>query len=104
MSKLQKTVALATLATVFSLAARAQLTTATFYTIVTDPTGAAVPGATVTLVHGGTATAVTKMTDSNGEAAFDFLRIGEYTLTIEGRGFKRYHGTGIELPTPIMRS
>ena len=34
--------------------ASAQVTTATFYGTLTDSTGAAIPGATVTLVHEGT--------------------------------------------------
>jgi len=74
-----------------------QLTTATFYAIVTDSSGAAVPGATVTLTHSGTATVTTKQTDSSGEASFDFLRVGSYTLTIENQGFKKYESTGLEL-------
>jgi len=74
-----------------------QLTTATFYAIVTDSSGAAVPGATVTLTHNETATVTTKQTDSSGEAAFDFLRVGLYTLTIESPAFKKYQSTGLEL-------
>jgi len=78
-------------------AAFCQLTTATFYAIVTDSSGAVVPGATVTLTHNGTGTVTTKQTDSSGEAAFDFLRVGLYTLAIEGSGFKKYQSTGLEL-------
>src|ERR1043165_5329925 len=74
-----------------------QLTTATFYAIVTDSSGAVVPGATVTLTHNGTATVTTKQTDSSGEASFDFLRVGSYTLAIERQGFKKYQSTGLEL-------
>ena len=74
-----------------------QVTTATFYGIVTDSSGAVVPGATVTLTHEGTATVNTKTTDAAGEFAFDFLRIGSYTLRIEGRGFKKLESKGIDL-------
>jgi len=74
-----------------------QLTTATFYAIATDSSGALVPGATVTLTHNGTGTVTTKKTNSSGEAAFDFLRVGSYTLTIESQGFKKYQSTGLEL-------
>jgi len=75
----------------------AQVTTATFYGIVTDPTGGLVPGATVTLIHQGTNAAATRTSDAAGEFAFDFLRVGSYTLRIEARGFKKYESKGIEL-------
>jgi hypothetical protein len=74
-----------------------QVTTATFYGIVTDPTGAGVPGATVILTHEGTNATATRTTDPTGEFVFDFLRIGSYTLRIEAKGFKRYESKGIEL-------
>src|SRR5207244_4243319 len=56
--------------------AYAQVTTATFYGIVTDSSSAAVPGATVALTHEDTATVTRKTTDSAGEFVFDFLRAG----------------------------
>ena len=74
-----------------------QVTTATFYGIVTDPTGARIPGATATLTHEGTAAVSTKTTDAGGEFAFDFLRVGRYTQRIEAQGFKSYSASGIEL-------
>jgi len=75
----------------------AQVTTATFYGIVTDPTGAVVPEATVTLTHEDTNTSATRTTGPTGEFVFDFLRIGRYTLRIEANGFKRHESKGIEL-------
>ncbi len=75
----------------------AQVTTANFYGTVTDPTGAVIPDATVTLIHEGTRATVTKTTNIGGEFVFDFLRVGGYTLRIEARGFKRYESKGIEL-------
>jgi hypothetical protein len=95
--KFFRLVTLTAVTVALSLVGRAQLTTATFYAIVTDPSGAAVPGATVTLTHAATASTSMKTTDGNGEAAFDFLRVGDYTLTIEAQGFKRYQSTGIQL-------
>ncbi|MGH9660859.1 MAG: carboxypeptidase-like regulatory domain-containing protein, partial [Bryobacteraceae bacterium] len=73
----------------------AQVTTATFYGIVTDPTGAVVPGANVTLTHEGTSAAAARTADAAGEFVFDFLRVGSYTLRIEARGFKKYESKGI---------
>lgn len=85
-------IALATATTTWS-----QVTTATFYGIVTDPSGAAVPGASATLVHQETNSAMTRTADSNGEFAFDFLRVGTYDLQIEASGFKKYEVRGVEL-------
>jgi hypothetical protein len=80
-----------------SAAAQAQVTTATFYGIVTDPTAAVVPGATVTLTNEGTQAQTTHTTDQAGEFAFTFVRVGTYTLRIEASGFKAFQSAGIEL-------
>src|SRR6266852_558692 len=70
--------------------ARAQVTTATLYGIVTDPTGGVVPGASVTVIHQDTNAATIQTADSRGEFTFDFLRVGVYTVRIEAPGFKKY--------------
>ncbi|MBM3766698.1 MAG: carboxypeptidase regulatory-like domain-containing protein [Acidobacteria bacterium] len=84
---------------VLSLAAalHAQQTTATFYAVVTDSSGATVPAATVTLTHDGTGATVTRTSSETGEAVFDFLRVGSYSLRVEAKGFKRAESKGIEL-------
>ena len=74
----------------------AQVTTAKFYGMVTDPTGALVPGATITLTEQGTALSRTGTTDALGEFAFDFVHVGTYTLRIEAPGFKRYQSSGLQ--------
>ena len=76
---------------------QAQVTTATFYGIVTDPTGAVMPGARVTLTHEGTGAVTTRSTDAQGEVVFNFLPVGAYTLRIEGPGFKAFESRGLEL-------
>jgi hypothetical protein len=75
----------------------AQATTATFYGIVTDSSGSALPSANVTLIHEGTGTVTTKVTDAGGEFVFTFLPVGFYTLKIELRGFKTFESGGLEL-------
>jgi hypothetical protein len=80
-----------------SVPAVCQVTTATFYGVVADSTGAVIPGAQVTFHHEATGADITKTTDSTGEFQFDFLRVGSYTLTIQAQGFKRFESTGIEL-------
>jgi outer membrane receptor protein involved in Fe transport len=77
-------------------AAWGQVTTATFYGTVTDPTGAVIPSATVTLANEETGASISKVTDASGEFVFDFLHIGTYTLRIESQGFKRFQGTGMQ--------
>jgi len=76
---------------------RAQVTTATFYGSVTDPTGAAIGGATATLTHQETGSVLTRTAGSEGEFSFDFLRVGHYKLSIQANGFKRHEQPGIEL-------
>lgn len=77
--------------------AGAQVTTATFYGIVADGSGAALPGANVTLRHEGTGATVTKASDGNGEFVFNFMPVGVYTLRIELAGFKTHESRELEL-------
>ena len=74
-----------------------QANSATFYLSVVDPTGAAVPGATVTLTEQNTQAAITKTAGSDGELAFTFVPVGTYTLRIDAKGFKAFSSSGIVL-------
>src|SRR5712691_3033329 len=75
----------------------AQVTTATLYGIVRDPTGAVIPGAAVTITHEGTGAVKKTITSDTGEFVFDFLHVGSYTLKIEMPGFKTSVSQGIDL-------
>lgn len=75
----------------------AQQTTATYHAVVSDASGGSIPTAIVTLTHNDTASVSTKLTTQDGEAVFDFLRVGSYTLRIEAKGFKRLESKGIDL-------
>ena len=75
----------------------AQRTTATFAGIVTDPTSAILPGASVTLINEGTNAATDKITGETGEFLFDYVPVGTYTLKIGMPGFKTYESRGIPL-------
>src|SRR5215467_9699181 len=55
---------------------------------VTDPSGAVIPGATVTLTDMGTNAVQTATTESNGFFRFSLLKPGPYTLAIKQTGFK----------------
>ncbi|MCU1325246.1 MAG: TonB-dependent receptor plug [Bryobacterales bacterium] len=80
-----------------ALPAFSQVTTATFYGIVTDSTGAVVPGASVTFLNDGTASSQKQVSSDAGEFVFDLLRVGTYTIRIEAQGFKAFTATGLEL-------
>ena len=74
-----------------------QVTTATFYGIVTDSSGARITGSVVSFLHEGTGAITKKAADASGEFAFDFLRVGTYTIRIEAAGFKTHASTETEL-------
>jgi outer membrane receptor protein involved in Fe transport len=90
------------LATLFVLlftvaAAQAQLSTATMFGTITDPTGAAIPNATVTLTQTDTNFVRVSTTRDNGSYREEFLPIGPYKLTVSAPGFKTLQRTGIVL-------
>lgn len=77
----------------------AQVVTATLYGAVADPSGAAVPGALVTLTQEETNATAARTADAAGEFTFDFLRVGSYSVRIEARGFKKYELKSLDLST-----
>ena len=97
MSGLRLIVAGVTVSFLLVGAAVSQVTTATFYGIVTDPTGAVIPDATVTLTNVGTAATQSQTADATGEFAFTFVRVGTYTVRIQADGFKAFEGQRMEL-------
>lgn len=80
-----------------ALPAAAQVTTATFYGVVTDPSAAVVAGAQVSLLNEGTQAVLRQTTDAAGEFAFNFVPVGTYTLRIEASGFKLAVDKGLDL-------
>ncbi|MGB9433091.1 MAG: carboxypeptidase regulatory-like domain-containing protein [Candidatus Acidiferrum sp.] len=71
--------------------------TASISGTVTDPSGAAVAGATVTATNVGTGVAATQQTNSQGFYSFQSLPLGTYTIEVEQKGFKSYKQTGLVL-------
>jgi hypothetical protein len=61
---------------------------------VTDPSGAAIPGATVRLVSGNNQ-ARTTSTDERGSYIFTGLPAGTYQLTVEATGFQKYEQSNL---------
>jgi Carboxypeptidase regulatory-like domain len=64
---------------------------------ITDPTGAAVPSATVTIRNVGTDQSVQAATDSEGNYVAKDLVGGTYFMTIEKEGFKKSVKDGVEV-------
>src|SRR6185437_3174629 len=81
---------------IFCSAAFAQ-ETATILGTVTDPTGAAVPGAKIAITN--TATGVSRTVTSNQSGNYNApdLSIGTYSVKADMSGFKAYERTGIVL-------
>ncbi len=57
---------------------------------VTDPTGASVAGATITVLNVATSVAVAAKSNSSGSFATPFLAPGKYEVSIEASGFKKF--------------
>src|SRR5258708_21404872 len=66
----------------------AQVDTGSILGTVTDSSGAAVSGATVTLTNEGTNAALTTTTGPDGSYKFTPLRIGSYKVTATFQGFQ----------------
>ena len=64
---------------------------------VTDPSGAVVVGAKITLLHVQTGIKRSDVASSSGDYAFPLLDPGEYTVTVESKGFKTETVRGIAL-------
>ena len=85
------------LAVVAPLAAAQQSNTAVVVGTVVDNSQGAIPGATVTLTHLSTNTAIDMVTDERGQYRTPPLRIGEYAITVELAGFKTFEQRGVVL-------
>src|SRR5436305_2170704 len=64
---------------------------------VTDPSGASVPGATVTMIQTATDQSHVTKSDDQGRFTFPSLPVGEYRLEVRAAGFKSYLQQGIIL-------
>src|SRR5689334_8738028 len=71
-----------------ALSLSAQTNSTAIVGTVTDPSGAVVVGAKVTLLQVQTGIKRSDLTSSSGDYAFPLLDPGEYTVTVESKGFK----------------
>src|SRR5229473_2733473 len=94
-----------TLLILFGCYAAGQEITATISGRVTDPSGAVVAGATITVVSTDKAVTVRSLRTSNsGQYVVPLLSIGYYDVTAEAPGFNRSSQTGIELSVNDWRT
>src|SRR5262249_26593659 len=75
----------------------AQFTTATLNGVVVDPSGAAVPGAKISVRNSGTGFESEATTGETGLYVFPKLPVGSYSLRVEKEGFSTYVQEGIVL-------
>lgn len=78
-------------------AARTQISTGTILGTVTDPAGAAVPNARVTVTNVDTNAAFNTTTNAEGFYTAPALTVGRYSVAVEHEGFKRAVRSGIVL-------
>ena len=81
----------------FASQAYSQNTTGSIVGTVTDSTGAAVANATVTVTNVATADKRIATTSDSGEYTILTLLPGQYSVMIEGAGFKRYVRDGVDV-------
>src|SRR5580658_6235049 len=75
----------------------AQVSTADLLGTVTDPSGAVVPNAQVTLTNTATRQKRQAPTNPSGEYIFSLLQRGRYSITVNSPGFKNFILDGITL-------
>jgi|HubBroStandDraft_6_1064221.scaffolds.fasta_scaffold02964_4 hypothetical protein len=79
----------------------AQITSTAMYGQITDPSGAAVPEARVSVTNTDTNLTRTMQTNAEGEFRIELLPIGNYSLEITRRGFKKVVRSGIVLEVNV---
>ena len=96
--KMRWLVAILAIVTIMPFTAKAQIgATATIQGTVSDPTGAVIPGATVTVTNVGTNQKFVQKTTAAGFYSIAALPIGRYTLAVTARGFKKLFHKNITL-------
>jgi hypothetical protein len=83
----------------FTHCLRAQTTATEILGIVSDTSGAIVPGATVIITRVATGETRTATTNRAGEYTFPLIDIGEYTVRVDMQGFRPQTITGLKVET-----
>src|SRR5690349_3699511 len=72
----------------FPVGAKCQLSTGDILGNINDPSGAALPGATIVLTNIQTQERHTVNSDQSGEYVFTLLQPGQYSIEVNAKGFK----------------
>src|ERR1700735_5662621 len=91
----------ASLTVLFSVGAWSQTQLATVSGTIADPTGAVIPGVSVTIVNQGTGLTRRALTDTAGEYRFAGLPTGNYSLRMEKTEFQSQVREGVELNSAV---
>ena len=86
----------------FALTAVAQVENGQFAGIVTDPSGAAIANAKVTVINVGTNVTLGAVTSSSGAYNVSQLPIGKYTVTVEAKGFRKSIRTDVTANAGVL--
>jgi hypothetical protein len=70
---------------------------------VTDPSGAVMPGATITALNEATQVSQSAVTGSGGTYAIPHLLVGTYTVSVDAKGFQKGSTSGITLDVSQQR-
>ncbi len=97
-------VLLLTLTLVFLSSASAQVANGAISGTVTDPSGAIVAGATVTIINSATGAGRTLQTDSAGFYSAEGLTVGQYKITVSKSGFQSSVTEGIQIDPGTRRT
>src|SRR5260370_13955481 len=87
----------------FALYAFAQSDRGTVTGTITDPSGALIPGAKISLTNVETETRSETVSTSTGNYTLPALPVGNYTLKVEHEGFNTYLPTGIHVQVAVTK-
>jgi hypothetical protein len=91
------------LAIPFAVSAVAQSDSSAVSGTVTDPTGALLPKAKVTLRNVATGVENTVISNDSGQYTIPNVRPGTYTVTVEAQGFQTYKTSGVQVDPSIAK-
>lgn len=83
--------------------AGAQTPTGTLQGLVTDKTGAAIPGAAITITRTATDETRNTVSDSGGRYQIPFVSPGAYTVKVEAKGFRSAQQAGVQVSVAETR-
>ncbi|MCS7025991.1 MAG: TonB-dependent receptor [Bryobacteraceae bacterium] len=95
--KLKTTVLIGAILTVLVAVSSGQVSTGSMAGLITDPNGAAIPGASLTARNQANGTEVKTISSEAGLYVFTVLPTGVYTVTVEKPGFKKLTRTNLEI-------